>query len=104
MKLFVIDPANQRVYLNITAPTRRELATLIGGRRFYLSGHLYDISDVYAERQINNTITGLVVGGIVGAFGGPIGIIIGGFFGGLIGNTSDDNENSRIVRFNNSRL
>jgi len=103
MKLFVINPTNQKVYLNITAPTRGGLAALIDGTRFYLSSHLYNISDVYAEREINNTVAGLVVGGIVGAFGGPIGIIIGGALGGLIGNTSDDNENTKVATFNNSQ-
>jgi len=102
MKLYVINPQNQKVYLNLTAPTRHDLAQQIGGYNFFLGNNLYSVSNVIAENDSNSTATGAVVGGVVGALGGPIGILIGGFLGGLIGNNTDDDENARIRRFNNS--
>lgn len=102
MKLYVINSDNKKVYLNLVAPTREDLKTLIGGENFFLSDNLYTIYDVRAENDSNRTTTGAVVGGIVGALGGPIGIIIGGFMGGLIGNNSDEEENEKVSCFNKS--
>jgi hypothetical protein len=102
MKLYVTNSLNQKVYLNLSAPTRQALANQIGGYNFYLGDNLYSVYDVRAENDSNSTATGTVVGGVVGALGGPVGILIGGFLGGLIGNNSDDDENTRILRFNNS--
>ena len=102
MKLYVINSQNQKVYLNLTAPTRRALINQIGGQNFFLGDNLYSVYDVRAENDSNNTATGAVVGGVVGVLGGPLGILIGGLLGGLIGNNSDDEENILISRFNNS--
>jgi len=102
MKLYVVNPNNQKVYLNLTAATRRGLANQIGGYNFYLGDNLYSVNDVWAENDRNSTATGAVVGGVVGALGGPVGILIGGLLGGLIGNGSDTDESSKIRRFNNS--
>lgn len=102
MKLYVTNSLNQKVYLNLTAPTRQSLANKIGGYNFYLGENLYSVYDVIAENDSNSTATGAVVGGVVGALGGPIGILVGGFLGGLIGNNTDDDENGKIRRFNNS--
>ena len=102
MKLYVINPSNQRIYLNLTASSRSELASLTGGSQFYVSNNLYNVKQVFAERDSNNTATGSVVGGAVGALGGPIGIVIGGVLGGLIGNNSDKAEDARVDQFNKS--
>ncbi len=102
MKLYVVNQSNQKVYLNLTASTRKGLANLIGGYNFYLGNNLYSVYDVWAENDSNSTATGAVVGGVVGALGGPIGILIGGLLGGLIGNGSDEDESAKIRRFNNS--
>lgn len=104
MKLYVINPNNQKVYLNLNAPTREMLVNQIGGENFYLGNDLYDVYDVKAEPNSNNAATGAIVGGAVGALGGPIGILVGGFLGGLIGNNSDDSEISKVTIFNQSQL
>lgn len=103
MKLYVINSSNQKVYLNITANTRQGLANKIGGQNFYLGNDYYTVRQVWAEKDNNSTAAGAVVGGLVGALGGPVGIVIGGLLGGLLGNESDDEETSKVNRFNNSR-
>jgi len=103
MKLYVVNPYNsQKIYLNLIASTRQELANQIGGQNFFLSNNLYNIINVFAENDSNSTITGSFVGGVVGALGGPVGVLVGGLLGGLIGNSSDEVENAKIRRFNNS--
>lgn len=102
MRLYVCNNNNQKVYLNITAPTRHALANMIGGYDFFLGNNLYSVYNVRAEKNSNGTAAGAVVGGTVGALGGPLGIFIGGMIGGLIGNTTDEEENRKINRFNRS--
>lgn len=103
MKLFVTDNRHQKVYLNLIARTRQELASKIGSRNFFLANKMYSVSQVVAEKDSNNTATGAVVGGLVGAFGGPVGILVGGFLGGLLGNSTDDDEALLVNTFNSSR-
>jgi hypothetical protein len=103
MKLFVINPKNnQKIYLNLSAPTRKSLARQVGGQDFFVGNRRYTIYDTRAENNSNSTTTGAIVGGVVGTLGGPIGILIGGFLGGLIGNGTDEEENAKISKFNNS--
>lgn len=102
MKLYVINQNNQKVYLNLTAATRQELANQIGGHNFYLGNDLYSVNLVWAENDSNSAATGAVVGGVVGALGGPVGILIGGLLGGLFGNSSDEQETAQVNRFNQS--
>lgn len=101
MKLYVKDQNNRKVFLNLSAPTKRDLAHLIGSENFYLKNRLYNISDVRAESD-NSTTTGSIIGGVVGALAGPIGILIGGLIGGLIGNSADNDKKAEVNRFNNS--
>lgn len=104
MKLYVFNPIKkQKVYLNLSAPTRQSLARQIGGRIFYIGNQRYSIYDVKAENDSNSAATGAAVGGVVGALGGPVGILIGGVLGGLIGNSTQDEENAKIRKFNNSK-
>ncbi len=102
MKLFVTDPYGQKVYLNLTAPTRRSLAYQIGGEIFYIGNVLYHVNNVLAESDTNGTTTGAAVGGMIGILGGPVGILVGGVLGGLIGNSADDQEVQQVRLFNNS--
>jgi hypothetical protein len=71
MKMYVTDPNNQKIFLNVLASSREELARALGSRRFNLMGRLYTVSQVYAETSDDNTSTGLVVGGVIGFLGGP---------------------------------
>lgn len=103
MKLYVVSPYNQKIYLNLAASSREELYRHLGSKRFQLMGNIYNVNQVYAETSDDNTSTGVVVGGLIGILGGPVGIVIGSALGGLIGNQSDDTENERVVIFNNSR-
>ena len=102
MRLYVRNKFGKKVFLDITAPTRRSLARRIGSRFFYIGNDLFNVAEVRAEKDLNSTIAGAVVGGLIGALGGPTGILIGGAVGGLLGNTSDDDETQRVTRFNRS--
>lgn len=102
MKLYVIDKNNQKVYLNLTANSRKNLARQIGGMNFYLGNTLYSVKNVYAENDSNNSAAGAVIGGVVGALAGPLGILVGGLLGGVIGNGSDEQETSLVTNFNRS--
>jgi len=102
MKLYVKNQNNQKVYLNLTASTRQELADNIGGQTFYLGEDIYYVNDVFAESNTNNMAAGAVIGGTVGALGGPIGIIIGGIIGGLFGSNTGESEISKVRIFNES--
>jgi len=102
MKLYVINLSNQKVYLNLVAPTRDELRNIIRTSYFSLGNESYSVNDVSAEKNANSTGAGAVIGGAIGALGGPIGIIIGGALGGIIGNNSDEVESAKVKKFNNS--
>lgn len=102
MKLYVTHDL-AKVYLNLSAPTRQELRKLVGGEIFQLGENFYNVSQVNAEPDTNNTATGSIVGGVIGALGGPVGILLGGILGGMIGNSSDDEEKKKTDNFNNSQ-
>lgn len=105
MKLFVENISTEhKVYLRDIAPTRRELAQLIGSAWFNIDGHQYHVNQVIAEHSNSNTATGAVVGGLIGLLAGPVGVVIGGALGGALGNGSDKSEEYNVERFNNSRL
>lgn len=102
MKLYITNRANEKVFLNLTAGTRQELVNLVGSQVFRLGDEIYNVNQVKAEADTNNTATGTLVGGVLGALGGPVGILIGGLVGGLLGNSSDDTEKVKVDQFNNS--
>ena len=105
MKLFVRDKiSNNKIYLNILAATRSELANVIGSPWFSLHGQQYHVHEVVAETDSNSTAAGAVVGGLIGILGGPIGVLIGGALGGALGNESDKTETNSVLRFNQSRI
>lgn len=105
MKLYVLDrSAKQKIYLNLIASTRHELASLIGSPWFILNGQNFHVNNVIAETNANNTTSGAVCGGLIGLLGGPIGILIGGIVGGMLGNEGDKGENQKVNYFNSNRV
>ena len=102
MKLYVIDRHGEKVGLDITANSRRDLAIVIGSKRFTVDGTYYTVDDVYAESNNNDTAGGAVLGGLLGLLGGGVGLVIGGVVGGLIGSSRDQEEMKKIQHFNNS--
>lgn len=102
MKLYVINSINQKVYLNLVAPTRHALAYKIGNEFFNINGEVYSVWDVYAEGSSNSTAAGTVIGGLIGLLGGPIGLLTGGTIGALVGNNQDSEEKEKVNRFNRS--
>lgn len=103
MRLFVYNKYNQKIYLDLAAPTRAHLAAALGGEFFYIGQDFFSVNQVYAEVDNNDTISGAVLGGLVGLLGGPIGLLIGGVAGGLVGKNREDEETIKVKRFNSSR-
>jgi hypothetical protein len=105
MKLFVWDKiSGTKIYLNILASTRSELAKIIGSTWFSLHGQQYHVHEVIAETDSNSTVAGALIGGLIGVLGGPIGVLIGGALGGALGNENDKTEIYKVSRFNQSRV
>ena len=65
MRLYVVNRNNQKVIIDITAPTRASLATRTG-YQFYVGSKLYTVYDVHAESSSNDTAAGAVLGGLGG--------------------------------------
>ena len=103
MRLYIKNREGQKIYLRIKARTRSELRRQLGRDSFTIRGVKYQISDVYAERSSNSTLTGAVIGGMIGVLGGPVGVAIGATAGGFLGNNDDDKENGIVRRFNQSK-
>ena len=103
MKLFVRDSNNRKIYLNLLANSRDELAFKIGYEWFNLRGETYHVNDVYAESDSSNTAGGAIIGGLIGLLTGGAGALIGGMLGGVIGNSSDNEDLQRVRAFNASR-
>lgn len=108
MRLFVFDrrdPERKRkIYLDVFAPTRRQLASIIGPE-FRVTGdpnHFYSLYDVYAESGSNETLKGAILGAVIGLLGGPAGAFVGGVSGSLIGRSRDEDEYNLVEKFNHS--
>ncbi|MCT4636577.1 MAG: hypothetical protein N4A72_02620 [Bacteroidales bacterium] len=101
MRLFVRNINGEKVVLDISASTRKQLASKIGFK-FYVKGEPYTVDDVVAEPSSNDTAGGAVIGGLLGLLGGGVGVLIGGVAGGLIGGIRDEDEKKSINHFNNS--
>ena len=102
MKLYVMGPDQHKQYLDITSPTRDQLAAKLGSRVFRLNGHIYSVDKVIAEKTTDATPISMVLGGAVGLVGGVAGVLIGGVLGGLLGNDADKKATSEIENFNKS--
>jgi len=103
MQLYVKNRIGKKIILDVTAPTRRQLAFKIG-YEFYVGNEYFHINQVFAESSSNDTAGGAVIGGLIGLLGGGIGVAVGGILGGLIGNTRDSEESKNVNRFNQSRV
>lgn len=103
MKLFVSDLQDRKIYLNLTANSRDELAYKLGDGRFTIGGDSYHVNDVKAESDSSSTAGGALIGGLIGLLSGGTGAIIGGILGGAIGNSSDQEDLQRVQVFNSSR-
>jgi hypothetical protein len=101
MKLYVIDPNNNKVYLNLEAETRNQLSHYLGSHQFYANNFIFNVNQVWAETT-DKTPAGAFVGGLIGVLAGPIGIIAGGILGGIIGNDTTKTEKQKVDIFNNS--
>ena len=102
MQLYVIDRQGNKIVLDITANSRRELAAKIG-YNFYVENQYYNVNNVKAESNNNDATGGALIGGLLGLLGGGIGLVIGGIAGGLIGGIRDEEEKKLIETFNSSR-
>lgn len=102
MRLYVVNNRNQKVYIDVIAPTRAILANRIGNEFFNINGEVYSVWDVYAEVNSNSTAAGTVIGGLIGLIGGPIGLLTGGTIGALVGNTQDSTDKEKVNQFNRS--
>lgn len=102
MKLYVRNSGNQKVYLNLQAHSRDELAYKIGYPNFLLGGEKYHVNHVCAESDSSSAAGGALIGGLIGLLTGGAGALIGGVIGGAIGNSSDNEDLERVKAFNAS--
>lgn len=103
MKLFIINRAGQKVYLNIYATVRQQLRNYFGSNNFICCGEEYNIDEVWAEAGHVGTPMGVVLGGLIGILAGPIGVGIGIGIGGGVGFNVDSGERRKAGIFNMSR-
>jgi hypothetical protein len=103
MKLFVCNRQNQKIYIDIIAPTRRQLASIIGSQHFFIDRDYYTVNQVFAESENNDAVGGAVLGGLVGLLGGPVGLFFGGLAGGLIGKSRENDDETKVDKFNRSQ-
>lgn len=101
MQLFVKDNFGKKIVLDVTSPTRTQLAYKIG-YEFYVGNYYYNVNQVFAESSSNDTAGGAAIGGLVGIIGGGIGVAVGGLLGGIIGKLKDIDERNDVTRFNKS--
>ena len=104
MKLFIKNKQGVAIQLATIAPTRFELANLIGSQWFIVNNETYHVNQVYAVTTSNKTAAGAIVGGLIGLLLGPEGLIIGGALGGVLGNSDDQTDIRRVKLFNQSNV
>ncbi len=96
---------HRRIYLNVFASTRTELANKIGYSfqvQCPLCGNysVYTVDNVFAEMGQSSVPGGAILGGLIGLVGGPLGALIGGAIGSTLGANADEDEKRRVLRFN----
>ncbi len=104
MKLYVYDKNGEKVYIEKHASTKRELGEVIGTNKFSINKILYNIKDVKAEVDAENTAASMVIGGTIGLLGGVPGVILGGIAGGILGKKADEKQNQLVDKFNKSEF
>ncbi len=102
MKLYVEDRNGDKKYLNLSAPSRKELINQLGSRHIAIDGITYPISNIKAEQTSEAMPVGTVLGGALGLAGGMPGVLIGGALGALFGNEADSKDKMRVETFNRS--
>lgn len=105
MKIYIEDKeTKEKIYLNVKANTRSELAKQLGSKRFKAKNKMYYVNQVRAERGSDNTSAGMILGGVLGLFGGPVGMAVGGALGTILGKEQDQKELKEVEEFNRSVL
>lgn len=104
MKLFIQETGEDKIYLDIVAPTRKQLSEKLGNYYFNMNGETFHINQVLAEKNGDNTALSMAFGGAIGLVGGVAGVIVGGVLGGLLGKDSDKKEEIRVKVFNGSSI
>jgi uncharacterized membrane protein len=105
MRLFLYcDSCRHKVYLNVEAKTRTQLARQWGANFNIRCPHCrsvlqYHVNDVRAEASNDGVVPGALIGGLIGLIGGPIGMLTGGTIGGAISNS---NAKQEVDFFNNN--
>lgn len=107
MRLYIEDCiyCHQRIYLNVTASTRVELANRIG---YYFEVECpfchhhqsYSVDRVFAESGQSNVPGVAILGGLIGLIAGPEGALLGGLIGSAIGAKADNEDRGRVQHFN----
>lgn len=107
MRLYIEEChcCHQRIYLNVIASNRSELANNIGysfGVECPLCRNysIYTVDRVFAEIGQSAVPGGAVLGGLLGLVGGPLGALIGGTIGSALGANADEDERRRVQQFN----
>ena len=104
MKLYVTNQSSgEKIYLKQSASSKQELAKLLGSTRFQIDQKIYSIKDVRAESS-ENIAGAMATGGLIGALGGVPGVIIGGLIGALLGKSTDEEDNIKTDKFNESQI
>ncbi|HFG2205886.1 TPA: hypothetical protein ACGF8J_003457, partial [Vibrio cholerae] len=109
MKLYVEEkvgsrPTGGKLYLDKIAPTKKDLAELLGSKEFFINDEKYFVSQVKAEKTSDAAALGMVLGGALGLIGGVYGVMAGGALGGVLGKDADIKEREKVDKFNRSRL
>ncbi|MFC3151805.1 hypothetical protein ACFOEK_12265 [Litoribrevibacter euphylliae] len=104
MKLYVTDIEGRKHYLKTIAKSRGELYRQLGGSNFQVGGVIYNINQVKAEKDTDQTSLGAVIGGAVGAFAGIPGFLAGAAIGGALGYQDDKKEIEQVNLFNTEIL
>jgi anti-sigma factor RsiW len=93
-----------RIYIQMNAASRRELASAIGAEHFEANGKRYHVRDIKAEEESDNTALSAVVGALIGLMAGMPGVLAGTFLGGLYGSAKTQEERSQAENFNRSEV
>ncbi len=103
MRLYVKDPSSgQKIHLQLTARTRKDLANTIGGNTFSVQGSTFHVRNVMAEIGADSATVGAMVGAFIGVLGGAPGVIAGSALGALLGGNQAEQEKRQVDLFNRS--
>lgn len=103
MRLYVKDPSSgQKIYLQLAAATRKDLANAIGGQTFSVQGQTFHVRDVMAGIGADSATVGAMVGAVIGVLAGAPGVIAGSAIGALLGGNQAEQEKRQVDRFNRS--